>query len=452
VTGSLRGSTSAGYSLPRMRISHEEPGRRLELVKSEDRFSLPGVAIILGLTALVATPWRGLWAILVHGAGRDTLDLVPSAIWAAGGLFILLSAFGGHRLEGLCADRNSGRLEWRRSHVLGLVRWTSGWALETLGGLTLALAAREGPPRKGAWPLRLTLRRRPGQGSRERTIDFRVADLDRADEVADFALRLGAAAGLRFYRVTTNVGGRFAIEVSAEGGPGFEPVPAVANRAGYEANAVSSAAAAAAATERLPAFDPAKFPGTARVSAWDPGREVRFERGWSLPILLSPLVLAVFLGPLAFFRLPSLQTAPLLPRIVALVMITLVGVGLAVVGGAGISEGRPRRVSLDWTTRLLHVDAPGHRRTIPFSDITTVELRNKMLETGRVSGRMIRRSFWSQVCLHLRAPADPTDELFAQTKPFREDSTTPRQMAEPLARELAAALGVELSETGPPLR
>ena len=262
-------------------------------------------------------------------------------------------------------------------------------------------------------------------------------------------MRLGAAAGLRFYRVTTNVGGRFAIELGAEGGPGFEPVPAVASRARYEANAVSRAAAAAAATERLPAFDPAKFPGTARVSAWDPGREVRFERGWSLPILLSPLVLAVFLGPLAFFRLPSLQTAPLLPRIVALVMITLVGVGLAVVGGAGINEGRPRRVSLDWTTRLLHVDAPGHRRTIPLSDISTVELRNKMLETGRVSGRMIRRSFWSQVRLHLRAPADPTDELFAQTKPFREDSTTPRQMAEPLARELASALRVELRETGP---
>ena len=124
-----------------MRIAHEEPGQRLELTKSESRFSLPGLAIGLGLTALVATPWRGLWAILVHGAGRETLDLVPSAIWAAGGLFILLSVFGGHRLEGLCVDRNTGRLEWRRSHVLGLVRWTGGWPLESLGGLTLALAA-----------------------------------------------------------------------------------------------------------------------------------------------------------------------------------------------------------------------------------------------------------------------------------------------------------------------
>jgi hypothetical protein len=432
-----------------MRIAHEEPGQRLELTKSESRFSLPGLAIGLGLTALVATPWRGLWAILVHGAGRETLDLVPSAIWAAGGLFILLSVFGGHRLEGLCVDRNTGRLEWRRSHVLGLVRWTGGWPLESLGGLTLALAAREGPPRAGAWPLRLTLRRRPGQGSRERRIDLSVADLDRTDEIADFALRLGATAGLGFYHVTTNVGGRFAIELLAEGGPGLDPVPAVGSRALYEANAVSRTAAAAAATERLPAFDPATFPGTARVSSWDPGREVRFERGWSLPILLGPLLLAVFLGPLALFRLPSLQTMPLLPRAVSLVMITLVGVGLAVVGGAGINEGRPRRVSLDWTTRLLHVDAPGHRRTIPFSDITAVELRHKKLETGRVSGRMVRRSYWSQVRLHLRAPADPSDELFAQTKPFREDSSTPRQMAEPLARELAAAVGVELRETGP---
>ena len=420
-----------------MRITHEEPGQRLELAKSESRFSLPGLAIGLGLTALVATPWRGLWAILVHGAGRDALDLVPSAIWAAAGLFILVGVFGGHRLEGLCADRDAGRLEWRRSHVLGLVRWTGGWALESLGGLTVALAAREGPPRSGAWPLRLTLRRRPGQGSRERRIDLRVAGLDRTDEIADFALRLGAAAGMRFYRVTTNVGGRFAIELRAEGGPGLEPVPVVEGRARYEANAVSRAAATAAATERLPAFDPATFPGTARVSSWDPGREVRFERGWSLPILLSPLLLAVFLGPLAFFRLPSLQTMPLLPRIVSLGMITLVGIGLAVIGGAGLNEGRPRRVSLDWTTRLLHVDAPGHRRVIPFTDVSTVELRHKKLETGRVSGRMVRRSYWSQVRLCLRAPADPSDELFAETKPFRErllDSAPDGRAARPRAR------------------
>lgn len=103
-----------------MKIIHEEPGRRLELAEVEGRFSLPPLVIGLGLTALVAMPWRGAWAMLVHGAGRDTLDLVPSGIWLATGLLILLSLFGGDRLEGLCVDRSAGRLEWRRSHVLGL--------------------------------------------------------------------------------------------------------------------------------------------------------------------------------------------------------------------------------------------------------------------------------------------------------------------------------------------
>src|SRR5262245_13053140 len=122
-----------------MRITHEEPGRRLEIEETEGR--LAPIAFILGLTALVATPWRGLLALLAHGTPLGTDDLVWSALWTAAGLFLALSTAGGHRLERLCADRASGRLEWRRSHVLGLVRWGGELPLEAVQGLALSVAS-----------------------------------------------------------------------------------------------------------------------------------------------------------------------------------------------------------------------------------------------------------------------------------------------------------------------
>jgi hypothetical protein len=432
-----------------LNIVHEEPGHRLELAEAEGRFSLPALFIGLGLTALVAMPWRGLWAMLVHGAGRDSIDLVPSAIWIALGLSILLSAFGGHRLERLCADSGAGRVEWHRSHVLGLVRWTGRWPLASLDGFTLALASPPGrPPSRGALPLRLTLQRRRGQGSSERRLDLRIAGLDRTEKIADFALRLGAAAGLQFYRVTRNEGGRFAIDLRARGGPGFEAVPAVVGRSHYEADAVSRAATTAATTERLPAFDPATLRGSGRASVWEPGREVRIDRGWGLPVLLSPLLLAALLGPLAFLRLPSLQTMALLPRVAALGLITFAGLALALVGWFCLERGLPRHVWLDWTTGILRVDTVKGGRAIPFAEISGLELRHKSYSTGRSSGGMGRTSHWSQVRVCLRAPSLPSDELLVETRSFRNDTSSPREMVLPLARELASALHVDLRETG----
>ena len=70
-------------------------------------------------------------------------------------------------------------------------------------------------------------------------------------------------------------------------------------------SAVGAAAAAAVASERLPPFEPSAFRGDARISVWEPGREVRFDKGWGAWALLSPLLLAALLGPLCYFRLPS---------------------------------------------------------------------------------------------------------------------------------------------------
>lgn len=106
---------------------------------------------------------------------------------------------------------------------------------------------------------------------------MRLPGRDTVERVADFALRVAAAAGLPWYHVTLNEGGRFAVEMRPATRPGFERVPAMVG-AGAR-GAVGAAAAAAVASERLPPFDPSTFRGDARISVWEPGREVRFDKG-----------------------------------------------------------------------------------------------------------------------------------------------------------------------------
>jgi hypothetical protein len=420
-------------------ITHEEPGVRLELAETESRFW--PLLFGLGATAIVATPWSGVWAAVVHGAGLASIDWVPTALWAAGGLFLVVRTFGGHRLESFSVDRGTGRVEWRRSHVLGLVRWGGAFPLESLGGFALALASKPGG---SAATLRLAL---AGRGeARERRFELRVHDLGGGTErIAELGLRMAAAAGLPYYRVTLSEGGRFAMQAAADARPEFERVPSTAGGA----EALDRAAADAATHERLPPFDPASFVGDARVTVWEPGRSVTFVKRWGPSVLLSPLLLAAALGPLCFFRLPSLQTMPLLPRAAATFLLTFAGLGLAVVGWAGLDRGLPRRVRLDWGQGTLRVEAPRRRRTVPLAAIEAVEQRNKSYATGRVRGGMVRTSYWCQVRLRLREPADPRDELLIETRTFPEDKAAPRQMAVPLARELAAALRVAALETGP---
>jgi hypothetical protein len=421
-----------------VRITHEEPGQRLEIEETDSR--LLGLAILLGLTAVVAAPWRGLWAMLVHGAPASGIDWVPTAIFGLVGLWITLSTVGGKRLDRLVVDRARGRLEWRRSHVLGLLRWGGSVPLAALEGLTLDLAT---PPGRFTTRLRLAFLAR--QGSPERRFEVALPHLETVQKVADLTLRLAAASGLPWYRVTLNEGGRFAAEMRPASGPGFERVPSMV---GADAGAAASAAAAAAvAGERLPPFDPKAFHGDARITAWKPGREVRFDKGWGAPMLLSPLLLAAFLGPLAWLRLPSLHTMAWPPRVAALVLITLVGLGLALAGWACLTLGLPRRVRIDWASRELRVATLRGTRVVPLAQVEGVHLRNKSYSTGRARGGMIRTGYWSQVLVRLRAPADPADELLLQTREFEDRPAPPREMALPLARELAQALDAAFSES-----
>jgi hypothetical protein len=183
---------------------------------------------------------------------------------------------------------------------------------------------------------------------------------------------------------------------------------------------------------------------------WQPGREVRIEKGWGLAVLLAPLLLCALLGPFSYFRLPSLQTMPALPRAAALALITACGIGLALLGWAGVATALPRRVDLDWATRRLRARGLWEQETVPFSDIAAIELRTRDYRTHNYRGLQLRVSYWTELRARLRsAPPERDTLLLLETRFFRDDPEAPRFMALPLAHEIAAALGVERRDTAP---
>ena len=436
-----------------MEIVRETPGRDLVLEETTPRMPMAILAGGLALLCLVAAPWRGLWAILVRGAGTESLDLVGPGVWLAVGTLCLLSLRGGSRLERLAIDRMAGRLDWTSSHVGGLWKWRGGFALESLQGFALATvpkgsagASRPAGRSSGGSPLRLTLRRQSAARGSERSLDLRVKNVDESAEVAALAMRIGSASGLSFHRVVLDAAPHFEIEVRKESGPGLQPIAASSAENPYVRGALS--VPTASAHEPLPPFDPARFRGSARVAVWEPGRLVVFARSWSLSVLLAPLVMAVFLGPLAYLRLPSLRQMPLLPQVAALALITLAGLGVALIGLAGALTGLPRRVTLDWGARTLSLESLRERRRIPFADLVAIEMRSRTYRS-----RSGRQQYTTSYRTEVRAVLRPTEaeastgELLVETRLLRDDPVLARATALPLAVELAAALGVARLDT-----
>ena len=429
-----------------MEIVREEPGRLVVIEETDGRIPLALLGAGLVVVLLVALPWRGLAAVLLHGAAWESVELGEPGVWLVLGALFLASLRGGSRLERLAADRDAGRAEWSSSHLGGLVHWGGQVPLEALDGLALAMVPPAGSPTTApkadgpGLPLRLTLRRRGGRG---RDLLLRVKGIAQKDHVADLAMRLGAAAGLSYYRVGQNDGPLFEIEVLAEGGPGLRALT-LSGAAGP----ASSSARSAAADTRLAPFDPGAFRGSATVAVWEPGRRVVFAKGWRPSALLAPLVLAAALGPAAYLGLPRLRAAPLLPRSAALFLVSMSGLGLATVGLMGFVTGLPRRVAFDWAERVLRIEGPGRRRSVPLADVLRLEMVRRSHRTTGRQHETITLWHWVEMRALLRPSADgaPTDVLLVATRWYREDALSPRADARPLASELAAALGVEVRE------
>jgi hypothetical protein len=426
-----------------MQIIQEDAGRRLVVAETTPRLPLTVFLAGVALVVLVAAPWRWLWSIL-RGIDAGPPDLVSSGVWLLIGLLVLSSLLRGKRLERLAVDRDVGRIDWRFSHFAGFPGLQRHVDLEDLEALEVKLmpTSRGVVEREAKGGVRSRITLKAGHG-RTTPLDVRIASVDRVEMLADFGLRLGSAAGLVHYRVLGNDPNQFAIELVRSAGSDVQTVPDVSAAADSAGGAPGAAALDAARTDRLPAFDPHTFEGSPRVAVWAPGREVRFEKRWSAPILLTPLLLAGLTGPLAWLRLPSLQTMPLPPRIAALVLITFSGLAIAAIGWVGLTSGLPRRAVFDWASGTLVVRGVREGRTIPFSEISAIEQF-----TRAYRGRTGYRQYYMSYCCEIRAIARTNESpgaplLLTETRSYREDFTTPALMASPLSTELSSALGVE---------
>jgi hypothetical protein len=431
-----------------MEIIKDEPGRSLVVAETAPRMPLAFVVGGLVLVCLVAAPWRGVWALLRHASEIPPSDLIGSGVWLAIGLLLLFSLRGGSRIERVAADRDGG-LVVRSTHLAGFLPWSRRVPSNDLQGLSLDVApdsmqpaaSGSGHPR----PLRLRLTLRTAEG-RQRAIPLALSQVGRTSEVADLALRLGAAVGLPYYRVVGSDAEQFEIELLRAAEAGAQAIPSLGGRADYSKDVVAAPATAAAA-DKARRFDPSAFEGTPRVTAWDPRHRVCFEKSWGASAFVAPLLAAGLAGPLAWWRLPGLHGLPALPRIVALAFITLVGFAVAAIGWVGLTSALPRRVTLDWVARSLDVDGLRATRRVPFSEVEAIELRARSFR-ARQRQNQYTMYYWCEVRAILRASAGPPmEEILAETRRYREDRVTPHVAAAPLARELAAALDVEGRKT-----
>ena len=427
-----------------MKIVADEPGRRLAIEDIGGRLPFSLVALAAGVVILGAVA-AGRWSLAdvqdlitrrVIPAPNGELDL---ALFSAG-LLYLISLRGGTRVDGLEVDAAQGLFSWRKSYLAGFFRWSGRLETPSVDTFTFSRTPRGG----GKEELRLALR--AGQRT-PITFDFNVEKIDTTEKFADFALRLASLAGLSYYRVLRSDAALFEMRALRHPEPGALAVPSVAGQAQYE-KGVAIPAAVRAAEERLQRFNPESFKGDLRATAWDPGREVSFEKGWSKEVLLSPLLLGVLL-PFIMSRSEGLSHEPV-GRILGLAFFALVGLVAALIGGFGLTSGWPRRVVIDWTRREVLITRFRNSRTIAFSAIDAIELRRLTHRHRRGRGSTLVTLHYScDIRLALRGPAaSAAGESVVETVWCR-DSNEPYYMALPLAKELAAALGVEQRPTEP---
>jgi hypothetical protein len=449
-----------------LKVIRDEPGQALVLQGESLRLPLAAV----GCAALVLIPflapalWQlgsGLWNL-----GRDTefgvvVTIVSSVIWLA---IIGLVARTVHRriwmpLQ-LRVDRDAGVLELVERNVLtGRERLFSvshlhvaGLSVETISGRGPRSAPRTSMLDTFTPNVRITVRiDDASRKARARAINLHVEGVDRREEVADLAYRLGAACGLPYQRVVRSDPRDIELEISPSMGPGQERLPALEGPANYAKNVFSPAAGKAAAEERVPPFDPADFPSDHKVAKWLPGREVSFHRPFgTIAIGCLPFAIAGFLiGPGLFILSTSRRPdAALADRLIPSAVIGLIGLVIGAAAVGTIVMALPRRVTLDWNARTITVGGLFRRTEIPMDDVVAVECRCVHTQHRGGKNSSTYHSYRCEVQLHTRHPAPDGKPLqLLTTMDFREDPDQPYRRTLPLVTELAEALGVERKVT-----
>jgi hypothetical protein len=384
---------------------------------------------------------------------------VMTALCVLGALALIGPARRGTwRAYQLRADRDAGELEFvERSLFTGRDRRET-MPLLTLAGLGVENATRLDAQQAKPAPLpflasfvppnvRITMRIDDGsRKEKRRVLELSVDGVDRREEVADLAYRLGAAAGLAYARVVRSDERDIELSLSASMDPGHEKLPVPENRANYGADVYSKAAVAAAAEDRVPPFDPAQFPSEHRVEKWIPGREVALRKPMGAGAIgcLPFLVAGVLAGPYVLYLTLSRPSSTLGDRIGAPLVVSLFGLFVATLAFVVVWSALPRRATIDWDARTLTVGGLFKREQLALSDVHALEAR--CVRTYHSGGKN-SSSYYTYRCdvmVHRRGalPEDAKPLLLVATREFRHDADTPYRRTLPLVAELAEALGV----------
>lgn len=423
-----------------LKVTADEPGRRLILVTGEVERRLPPEGCLAGVFAVFLF-LQGLSLLREIASGAHHPLRAGFAVLVLATLLALVvraaarGAFRGHeRVRRLDFDREQGLV---RLHTAG--RFLGRERQTAIPPAEIRSASLRTEPRlaQGGLPvLRLRLAFGPESAPRDTDLVFCVEQLTRREEMADLALRLAAVLELPFLRVVRNDPRDFEAALDRAYAPGAERVRAPEGPADYARDAVTARARAAVAEERVPAFDPASFPGRYRVREWRPGRRVRIRKPLSPAVV--PAVALALLGGLG-------SLAPLLLGDAALrltVLLIALPFTLSLLGlGAWLAwRALPREAVFDWLPARLTLRRPFRRTAVPFPEVASLEMRGQV--RVRRQGRNEERFHRCVVSVAFRgAPGGPARlEVLAETPEFRDDPDQPYRLALPLVTELAEAV------------
>jgi len=442
-----------------MKVTRDAPGSRLTLEGDAPRIP-PGapsaVLLVVTLPFFAYTLWA-LPAAFAEGAepGQKIAALALSLFWC--GLFYTTSRAlrgRGRWPTGVDADRTVGELRLRQSAYFGGVAREAIIPLARIEGITVRRTAKAPSLHDPRRPVKegpgvgLTFRIRgegASSGLESREVACGIEHLDRPEEVADLALRLGAATGLTFFRTIRSDTRDVEVELRRGSEAGFREVPPGLGRADYARDLVAAPARAIADTETVPPFEPKGFRGDHRIAAWTPGSEVRFRKPLSLiAIGCLPFTLLVFAGPMAFFSIRMVggnDGGDTGSRLLVSLLLGLFGLLFGVIAMVAVASSLPRTALVDWTTRQVELRTLTKRRQFGFEAIQSVEMKAlHHLSTGKSP----RHYYWCEVGLHVRSDTtgDLVYEALVETERLNDDPDGPPRVALPLATDLAKALRV----------
>ncbi|MBN2369076.1 MAG: hypothetical protein JXO72_01170 [Vicinamibacteria bacterium] len=432
-----------------LRITSETPGQAVVMEGTRPEVSRTAILeLAIALTLIVVGYfWMGpsYW--------DRWPDVGPDSSFIRMGAVVFLLVFLGALLHAcylimrarailsLAVDSSASSMHVVECGVFGWMRREWRIALSDLAGATLWAELMQ--ERKEDALLRLTLAVTDKNGAHPHEIQISVLGVNRSEEVADLAFRLGAAACFRAHRVVRN--DAFNVEIALTKGEenGDSPLPVLNERAQYAQDIVCAAARSAVAEERIAPFDPKTLTGPFRAVAWEPGRRVRLHRrpgpgliGGALFVLIAAGFFAMAYGGAVNADVP--EEAWIGALLFGLFGASLLGYGLWLAHAA-----LPCDVVFDWDRRTILVRRRLRRTTIHFATVEALEMRSQA-ET-RTSKNNRRNTYW-RCCLTVRHRALEVDGSnqtdLAESAEFENPADPQRQML-PLVTDLANAMNVK---------